>query len=148
MKILLATDGSDHSKKALEEAAKIAGGCNADEVAVINVYEKSPSLSGIDWYNVTDEDLKRFKKLEEQNLEERMKLLHTAVKTLQQKNVKARSIIKEGHPAETIARVAREGDYDLLVVGSRGLGGLKKLFLGSVSNALLQEAGTNVLVIK
>lgn len=148
MKILLATDGSDHSKKALEEAAKIAGGCNADEVAVINVYEKSPSLSGIYWYNVTDEDLKRFKKLEEQNLEERMKLLHTAVKTLQQKNVKARSIIKEGHPAETIARVAREGDYDLLVVGSRGLGGLKKLFLGSVSNALLQEAGTNVLVIK
>jgi len=148
MKILVATDGSEHSNKALEEAAKIAGGCNADEVAVINVYEKSPSLPGIDWYNVTDEDLKRFKKLEEQNLEERMKLLHTAVKTLQQKNVKARSIIKEGHPAETIARVAREGDYDLLVVGSRGLGGLKKLFLGSVSNALLQEAGTNVLVIK
>lgn len=40
MKILVCTDGSEHSQKALEKAAIIAEGCNVDEVAIIHVYDE------------------------------------------------------------------------------------------------------------
>ena len=146
MKILVCVDGSQQSLKAAEEAAIIAGGCNADEVSVIHVYEKSPHFPGRK-ASFAAEEYEMFKRFEERGKEEITNIL-TSTLELFDKNIKVSTIYKEGHPAETIARVAREGGYDLLVVGSRGLGGLKKLMLGSVSNALLQEAQSNVMVVK
>jgi len=148
MKILIATDGSSNSKKALDEAAKIAEGCSVHEVAVIHVHEKNINYPGSAGYHFSQEDLIRFRELDEQSREDSKKLLQSAVEALQQKNIKANPIFETGHPADTIARVAREQDFDLLVVGSRGLGGFQKLLLGSVSNALLQEVNTNILVVK
>ncbi len=149
MKILVCTDGSPQSMKAIEEAVKIAGGCNADEVSVIHVYEKNLRLPAVgEGYHATAKDLERFKKVEEQNREESKNMVSKAVEIFEKNGIKADTIFKEGHPAETITQVAREKGFDMLVVGSRGLGGLKKLFLGSVSNAILQEVDTNVLVVK
>ncbi len=148
MKILIATDGSSHSKKALDEAARIAEGCSAHDVAVIHVYEKKTNYPVIAGYHFSQEDLMRFNELEERSREDSKEILHSAVEALQQKNIKANPIFEIGHPADTIARVSQEQGFDLVVVGSRGLGGLKKLLLGSVSNALLQEANTNILVVK
>jgi nucleotide-binding universal stress UspA family protein len=149
MKILVCTDGSEQSRKAVEEAAKIAGGCNVDEVSVIHVHQETSYLPvGGEGYHFTPQDLKRFEQLREQNREDKKKLLETDVNYFTQKNIKAKGILEEGHPAETIARVAKEKGFDLLVVGSRGLGGLKKVLLGSVSNAILQESKTSVLVVK
>lgn len=149
MRILVCTDGSEQSKKAMEEAAKIAGGCNVDNVSVIHVYDEKFRIPV--WgeeQNITREDIERFKKLEEDRKEERKKILTAAVDFFKEKGISAKGIFKEGHPAETITRAAKEEEVDMLVVGSRGLGGLKKLWLGSVSNALLQETGANVLVVK
>jgi len=67
---------------------------------------------------------------------------------IEEKNIKASMIFKEGHPSEVITSVAAENGFDLIVIGSRGLGGLKKLFLGSISAAVLHEANTNVLTVK
>lgn len=47
-----------------------------------------------------------------------------------------------------IPEVAEEGGFDLIVIGRRGISGTDKLFLGSVSNAVLQQAKTSVLVVK
>ncbi len=47
-----------------------------------------------------------------------------------------------------ITRFASEEGIDMIVMGSRGHTGLKKLLLGSVSNAVVQEASTNVLIVK
>jgi nucleotide-binding universal stress UspA family protein len=145
MKILACTDGSGNSQKALEEAAKIAGGCNADEVAIIHVYEnfltyysEAPSIS----------EIERFSELENERKEERKKILSEALKFFEAKNIKASTIFKEGHPSEVITSVASEGGFDMIVIGSRGLGGLKKLFLGSISAAVVHEANTNVLTVK
>ncbi len=149
MKILVCTDGSQQGYKALEETAKIASGCSADEVAVIHVYETNQHLPA--WgegYQLADKDLERIKELKEQDKEERKKILSEAVKLFEDKNIKLNAIFKEGHPADTIAKVAADEDFDMVVMGRRGLGGLKKLFLGSVSNAVLQETNANVLVVK
>ncbi len=95
MKIIVCTDGSEHSKKALGEASVIAEGCNVDEVAIMNVFEP--------WSDAP-------------------------------------------FPYEG---TTPEQKFDMIVIGSRGLGGLKKLFLGSVSNAIIQEIeNCSVLVVK
>ena len=53
-----------------------------------------------------------------------------------------------GRVAEVICRVAQERDCDLIVVGSRGLTGFKRLMLGSISNAVAAKAPCPVLVVK
>ena len=71
-----------------------------------------------------------------------------SVEFFRSEKIKVSTIFKEGHPADTIAQVAADEKFDMVVIGSRGLGGLKKLFLGSVSNAVTQEVKTSVLVVK
>lgn len=150
MKILVCVDGSKKSMKAVEEAVKIAGGCNVNEVAIIHVCESKPDWSGIPYEgSVTPEDMERFRKSFEQcNYENNEKVISEAKETFLKNNIEVNTIFKEGHPAQAITDVANEEKYDMIVIGSRGLGGLKKLFLGSVSNAVLHEAKTNVLVVK
>jgi len=53
-----------------------------------------------------------------------------------------------GHVAETILQTAAEEQCDLIVLGSRGLSGFKRLMLGSISNAVAAKAQCPVLVIK
>jgi nucleotide-binding universal stress UspA family protein len=53
-----------------------------------------------------------------------------------------------GDPADEILAYASETGVDLIVTGSRGLGGLKSLFLGSVSRRLVENATTPCLVVK
>ncbi len=151
MKILVCTDGSEHSQKALTEASKIAGDCSADEVAIIYVYENPPTLSyfrGGEGYVVSEKDLERFRELDQEHKEERKKILTEALKIFENQNIKASTIFEEGHPAEVITRVAAEGGFDMIIIGSRGMGGLKKLFLGSVSSAVVHEAKASVLTVK
>jgi nucleotide-binding universal stress UspA family protein len=57
-------------------------------------------------------------------------------------------VIVEGHPAAEIARSARNGGADLVVVGARGLGPVKRLLLGSVSERVLHDSDCPVLVVK
>ena len=149
MKILVCTDGSESSQKALKEAAVIAQGCNVEEVAVLHVHD--PAIDSTFPYNesITAEQMKNFEMMMEEQTEERKKILSKDAKFLEGKNIKTRTILKEGHPSNTIVTVAKEEKFDMIVLGSRGFGGLKKFFLGSVSNAVVQEAeDCSVLVVK
>jgi nucleotide-binding universal stress UspA family protein len=151
MKILVCADGSKHSLRTIEEAVKIAGGCSASEVAIIHVYENNTDRSawfGREGYSISKEDMERIQKMWEQDKEKSKKILSEAEGIFAQNNLEVKTIFIEGHPAHTISRVANEEGYDMVVIGSRGLGGLQKLFLGSVSNAVLQEVKSNVLVVK
>jgi nucleotide-binding universal stress UspA family protein len=60
----------------------------------------------------------------------------------------AKTMLVKGRPAEAILDAARTEGADLIVVGSRGLGGVKGLFLGSVSNAVVQNSKVPVMVVK
>lgn len=151
MKMLVCADGSKHSLKTIEEAVKIAGGCSPDDVAVIHVFQSHMDRSawfGREGYSITKEDMERIKEMWEQDKEKSKEILTEAKEIFAKHNIEVKAIFKEGHAAHNIAQVANEEGYDLVVIGSRGLGGLKKLFLGSVSNAVLQEVHANVLVVK
>ncbi|MBW6464020.1 MAG: universal stress protein [Bacillota bacterium] len=153
MKILVCLDGSEKSKKVLEKASQIAAGCQVNDLAVIHVYEPRLDPTSPSWgsrsHSLTDEDNAYMCRLREQEKEERQKYLQEAVKFFEEKSLKARAILKEGHPAHTIVSTATEEGSDMIVIGSRGLGGLKKVFLGSVSSAVIQEADNcTVAVVK
>jgi len=149
MKILVCTDGSEQSQKALEETSVIAGGCKVDEVAIIHVYDSSIDSAFPYYENVTPEQIESFQQMMEDHKKERERILAKSKKFLEEKNIKARTILKEGHPSHAIVEVAQKEGFDMIVLGSRGLGGLKKIFLGSVSNAVIQEAkDCSVLVVK
>jgi len=53
-----------------------------------------------------------------------------------------------GRPADRIVEIADKENFDLIVIGSRGVGGVKKFFLGSVSDRVADEAHCPVLIVK
>lgn len=147
MKILVCTDGSASSQKTLEQASIIAEGCNVNEVAIIHVYDGKEDLSP--FFIQTGKQKELVSKIKKEYQDKRNGILANAAKIFEEKKIKTRTIIKEGHPSHTIVNVASEEGFDMIVIGSRGLGGLEKLLLGSVSNAVAQEAkNCNVVIVK
>ena len=150
MKMLVCVDGSEQSMKAVKEAVKIAGGCNINDVSIIHVCESKlnwPAISAEG--SISKEDMERIQNYIHQcDYDKNQKVLLEAKSIFANNNIEAKTIFKEGHPAQTIADVANEEGYDMVVIGSRGFGGLKKLFLGSVSSAVIQEVKSNVYVVK
>lgn len=61
---------------------------------------------------------------------------------------KIESRIEEGHAGDQILEVARQWQADLIIMGSQGRTGLKKLFLGSVAQEVLREAPCSVEIVK
>lgn len=143
MKILVCTDGSPESQKTLEKALIIAKGCNVNEVAIIHVDDEKIDFSAMpvgEGHVPTEEEMERFRNMQEEHKIERKKILEDALKLFEEKNIDARTILKEGHPSHTIVETAHEEGFDMIIIGSRGLGGFRKVLLGSVSSAVVQEA--------
>ena len=61
---------------------------------------------------------------------------------------KVNRVIIKGTPEEVILNYAKEKGVDLIVMGTRGLGGFKKLLLGSVSNGVVSHAPCSVLIVR
>jgi len=137
-KVLLAYDGSEPSKKALEYTAELAKRLGS-EVLVLHVIdiEKLAELLG-------DFDVPDLESLEKKARE----LVEEAAKYLEEKGVKARPLLKKGGPPETIAETAEEEGCSMIIVGSHGWRGFKRLFIGSVSEKVVRISKVPVLVVK
>ncbi len=146
MKMLVCTDGSEQSIKAVKKAAFTASHLEEVAVTLIHVYYLDTAIISphADGY-VTGEILQR---IDGEKKEEGKKILAEAAKIFEENNIKVNTLLTKGHPGTTIIEAAKQGKYDLVVIGSRGLGGLKKLLLGSVSNAVAQEVETTVMIVK
>lgn len=150
VKILVCTDGSENSKKCVEVAARMVGSCDINEVSLIYVHNSSQFFPDY-WqgkYPFTTEEEQQLKKLDSRIIEERKKIFAEALALFENKPIKVETLFKIGHPAETIADEAANGNYDIVVIGRRGTGGVKKLFMGSVSSTVLQLVKTNILIVK
>lgn len=131
-RILLAYDGGEPAKRALDTAALLAKKFDG-AVSVVSVV---PFHSGRMPVDPWDDNV-----IHEQELEEARSLL-----ALQ--GIEANLIEPVGVPALTIERVAREGGFDTVVVGSRGLGALSRFFQGSVSEHVATHADATVVVVR
>ncbi|NOU91768.1 universal stress protein [Paenibacillus sp. LMG 31456] len=139
-KILVAFDGSELSEKALDKAVKIAQ-TNVDiALHVIIVVKFHAFIAGaypVITENFYESDLKYGNEI--------VKRLEKELSTLA--NPHSVSLI-QGTPENEILQFANEQGSDLIIMGSRGLTGLKEMFLGSVSHYVVQHAEAPVLIIK
>lgn len=151
MKILLATDGSDRANAATD----FLNACPlpADtEVVLISVIDKvvfgGEKPSKIIESSKYDDDHQRMlletKQILHQDAEEHLD--RTAAR-LTGKQVTAR-LIKEGHPAREIVRAAEQQSADIVIVGTHGLGGMKRFLLGSTSDDVMRYAPCSVLIVR
>ena len=145
-KILVAIDGSKLAYKSLDYALDLARKYSA-EVEVLTVLQM-PSESVLEQGTAfTPISSKSYR----ENLETYYKkILSEAAKKVKKSSPQIRFTTKlvEGRPADKIVETAKLESCDLIVMGSRGLGGIKEFFLGSVSDRVADEAPCPVLIIK
>lgn len=147
-KILLAYDGSEHSKKALSKTVELAK-CTNGEVIVLygyHVYIIPPtaSVAHLSVY-MSDEDYKNLNMMAKKEGE---RILDEAKQMFADVNVQCKAIVAEGNAALLIQETAEKYNCDLIVMGSHGYGPFKELMLGSVSHKVAQIADIPVLIVK
>lgn len=141
-KILVAYDGSDLSKQALEEARRQALEGLVEEVHIVSVVASTgPATNAKVSISIGSELAKQYEKEMEK------------IKTeLQEDSIQTLSdiLISDGtkNPGTLISEYAKNKEMDMIIIGNRGLGNVKKLLLGSVSNNVVQHAPCPVLVMK
>lgn len=134
MRVLVATDGSECSYEAARQFIKLTHATRHDITALHVV----PLLTV---GRTTDYLLME---------EERAGLaaLYTVRSIFSDVAIHVETELRQGIPADTILQMAREGGYDLIVLGHRGRGGFREYLLGSVSRTIVQNAPCSVLVVK
>lgn len=135
-KILVPLDGSKYSEKALQRAYELTIGFDA-KIILLYVVEKSLPLNILD----RKEYLKILQKFGKRTLEK-------ANNVLLKKEITAKTLLKEGNIVAEIEKVAKKENCDLIIVGSKGLGSVTRLLLGSVSNKLAHSSPCSVLIVK
>lgn len=141
-KILVCADGSACSEAAAQVAAQIAAHFKADALA-LNVYDPTFLTTMGGWEMAVGQDvMDDYAKAQEESVTTRVAPLFAA------RGLPCRMMQELGHPVGSIVSVARREKADLVVVGSRGLCGLKELFLGSVSSGVLHHAPCAVLIVR
>lgn len=138
-KILVAYDESKMSEKALAKAVEIAKTDPKIEIEIIHIMS-IPVLVGIDQFvskSITD-------KFQEHG----RKILAQASEKLKSLKNQHSTFLKEGKSTSAIIlHHAKKNGCDLIIMGSRGLSGIKEM-LGSVSHNVVQRAGVPVLIVK
>ena len=136
--VLIGYDGSANGKKALEYGIDFAMHAGA-ELTIVTVFPKVPDYLGSPQY---DEIAARMTGKATETAE--MGAEQARACGIEKVNVEA----LEGSPAEKILVVAQTRGCDCIVVGSRGMGEMTGLMLGSVSDRLAHHARVPVLIVK
>lgn len=145
-KILVPIDGSEHAYKALNYAIDMATKYEAD-LHILTSYTLEEDtfalIQRVTPHSLTESYRNELKELKEQFLEQ-------AVNQAKKKNptLNISSILVRGRPADKIVEAAKEGDFDLIVMGSRGLGGIKGFLLGSVADRVADNSVCPVMLVK
>jgi nucleotide-binding universal stress UspA family protein len=131
-KILLAYDGGEPARRALQQTIELAKHFDA-QVGVISVVPVHPGRAPIDpWDDRTVHA--------EELLEAR--------KQLRDAGIEAELLEPGGDPAKVIETMADERGYDTIVIGSRGLSTLSRMLQGSVSDHVATHAHTTVVIAR
>ena len=144
-RILVATDGSSLSKKAVNHAIALAGTCGADVVA-LKVIPRYPQSYFDGSITLSIDDKKRV----ENQWAEEAQIIVNAVKTAgEAKGVKVKALVtKSDVVSDAVIAAARKQKADLIVMASHGRKGVKRLLLGSETQQVLTHSEIPVLVLK
>lgn len=141
-KILVAVDGSRHSDKALKTVKDLLRLNDSLSITVLYVIDIPNNVLS---HQVGDLSPALFEEQARTNAET---VLARARDFFRIDGFEIQTLSKYGHPATVICKVAEYEGYDLIVVGSRGLGAVKGLFMGSISSKVAHLAPCPVLIVK
>jgi nucleotide-binding universal stress UspA family protein len=137
--IVVGTDGSQEADRALEEAIAIAARDNAqlhivtafpDPALIRERITSGATAAPVNLSQVADSVLNR------------------AAAAAQERGVQAETHASESEPAQAILNLAAKLNADLIVVGSRGLSGVQRFLMGSISAKVSEHAGCSVLIVR
>jgi len=137
-KVLLAVDGSDHALHAARLAADLARSMKSKEFRVVVAYDSIPPYLGEP--NMQYAIAARMK--------EAQSILQAAVEAVGNVTAEIHTELIEGSSADAIINVAVTRASDVIVMGSRGLGTLAGLLLGSTSQKVVSHAPCPVLIVR
>jgi nucleotide-binding universal stress UspA family protein len=135
-RLLIPIDGSSHSLRALDLAIDRAAGDSTVGLVILNVQTPMPRSLFVTPSMIA-----------EHHASAGREALAKAMKKLRRRGIKAETLVAIGEPGETIAKVARRKHCGEILIGSRGLGGLKGLILGSVTTRVIHAARVPVTVV-
>ncbi|GAP37623.1 universal stress protein [Piscinibacter sakaiensis] len=140
MKILIAADGSSYTKRMLAYLAahdEWLGPAHAYTVLTVTAPLPPRAVA------VLDKEL-----VKSYQAEEAEKVFKPIRAFFGKRGMQAEFVAKTGHAAEVIAKLADSGRHDLLVMGSHGHSALGTLVMGSVTNKVLAQCRTPVLLVR
>jgi nucleotide-binding universal stress UspA family protein len=139
--IVVGTDGSEPADEAVRQATDMASREGA-RLHLVTAYPDPQILrerttgTGGGAYTIVD-----LREVAES-------LVQRAARDARSKGVEVETHVREGQPAEVIIDVANQEQADLIVVGSRGLTGIKRYLLGSVSSKVSEHAPCSVMIVR
>ena len=135
-KILVPLDGSPNSIRGLDKAIEIAKGSDA-EITGIYVFHL-PLGAGI----------KYTQKMKDQAQKKAVKAVGPALNKAKKAGITFKYKTGGGHTGSEIVKFAQRGNFDMIALGARGIGGVKETFLGSTSNYVMHKTKIPVLIVK
>ncbi|ABX13555.1 universal stress protein [Nitrosopumilus maritimus] len=135
-KILVPLDGSANSMRGLDKAITIANESGA-EITGYYVFHL-PVTAGI----------KYTKAMRDKAQDKAVKAIGPAMQKCERAGAKFKYATGGGNTATQIVNAAKKGNFDMVVIGARGIGNAKEAFLGSVSNSVMHKCKVPVLVVK
>jgi len=131
-KILVAYDGGEPGRRALDLTGDLARRYGA-VVSIVSVTPVHPGRAPIDPWDDRPVHLNE---------------LREAQQILRQQGIEPELLSPAGDPAKTIERIAADGGFDTVILGSRGLGAVSRALQGSISEHVATHAETTVIVAR
>ena len=136
-RVLLAVDGSDHALHAARTAADLARAMNSNEFRIVVAYDFIPPYLG-------EPNLQY---AIDARIDDAKAIMKKAIEAVGQIPCEINTEMIEGSAAEAVLDVAVTRNSDVIVMGSRGLGTLAGLLLGSTSQKVVAHAPCPVLIV-
>ena len=137
--IVIATDGSENSRKAISCGIKIAKLSGAT-VYIVHVVDTLSVVSDL-W--TAGKEM-----IHEMMIRDGKKILSKARKNIEDSGVEVKDVLLNGHPGEEIIKFAENNNIDLIVVGTLGATGLEKFLMGSVAEKVVRFSKVPVMVVR
>jgi len=139
-RILVPTDASEYSRRALKMALELARSVQAEVVLLHVSYTPQAYWGYTISYGIT---------VTQEQLDQNGELaLEATLSGIDSEQVVIHKIVESGHPVTMIVEQIKKDNIDLVIMGSHGYGAIAGSVLGSVSQRVLQRASCPVLIIK
>jgi nucleotide-binding universal stress UspA family protein len=152
-KVLIPLDGSEHSERALETAIQIAKKFRS-KITLLHVYSvTAPAVIAPEPTTLTRAGFPVVTPEEVAEMVKAARVVGNRILTDGEQKAKSASVgvetvLREGNTVQEIVALAKDGEFNLIVMGARGMSRIRELLMGSVSEGVIKNAHCPIMVVK